>query len=337
MAKTLIADLIVPVQFEKYALERTAALSALFRSGIVMSSPLADSIAAKGGQTANLPFWQDVNQARQIMGDSTTLTVNKITAAADICRIQSDAQTWSVNDLAAQVSGDDPLGAILDLVGEYWSRQDQAILISSLKGMFNTGGTLATSNKLSIAAEIVTGVTAATQLNGSTFVDATAKLGDAGGKLTAVAMHSLVEASLRKADLIDFIPDSEGKKQIATFQGRRVIVDDSCPVRAGTTSGLVYTSYLFGDGAFVKGVANLDTPLQSGNGTEGCEVARVPLDSDTLLINRRRFVLHPWGVKFTSASVAGQNPTNTELETVANWTRVREAKNVRIVAVDHNA
>ena len=41
--------------------------------------------------------------------------------------------------------------------------------------------------------------------------------------------------------------------------------------------------------------------------------ARVPLDSDTVLINRRRYILHPRGVKFTSASVAGDSPTNAEL------------------------
>ena len=59
-------------------------------------------------------------------------------------------------------------------------------------------------------------------------------------------------------------------------------------------------------------------------------------DSDTLLINRRRYVLHPLGVKFTSASVAGDSPTNAELETGSNWVRVRENKNVRVVAVTHN-
>ena len=71
-------------------------------------------------------------------------------------------------------------------------------------------------------------------------------------------------------------------------------------------------------------------------GTQGVEVARVPLDSDTVLINRRRYILHPRGVKFTSASVAGDSPTNAELETGANWTRVFENKNVRMVAIDHN-
>ena len=175
------------------------------------------------------------------------------------------------------------------------------------------------------------------RVNGSTFVDACAKLGDRADRLTAVAMHSATEAALRKLDLIDFIPDSEGKAQLRTFQGRRVVVDDNVPTRAGSTDGTVYTSYLFGQGAFAKGSAMLESnPLQGGFGTEGVEIARSALDSDTLLINRRRYLLHPRGVKFNSASVAGDSPTNAELETASNWTRVWENKNVRIVAVTHN-
>jgi hypothetical protein len=46
--------------------------------------------------------------------------------------------------------------------------------------------------------------------------------------------------------------------------------------------------------------------------------------------------MHPRGVKFTSASVAGANPTNAELATAANWIRVWENKNVPVVAVTHN-
>jgi hypothetical protein len=66
------------------------------------------------------------------------------------------------------------------------------------------------------------------------------------------------------------------------------------------------------------------------------ELYRNGLASDTDLINRRRYILHPRGVKFTSASVAADSPTNAELETGANWVRVFENKNVRIVAVEHN-
>ena len=47
-------------------------------------------------------------------------------------------------------------------------------------------------------------------------------------------------------------------------------------------------------------------------------------------------ILHPRGVKFTSASVAGDSPTAAELETATNWVRVWENKNVRLVAITHN-
>ena len=335
MAKTALADIIIPTEFEKYAIERTAALSAFVQSGIIEHAPEFDDLASGGGREVKMPFWKDLTAARQILSDSAPLVVNKITSDQDIARIHNDAQAWSANHLAKVVSGDDPMQAIVDLVGDYWARMDQTLVISALKGIF-ASATMA-GNKLGIAAEATGGVSATTQLNGATFVDATVKLGDRGDRLTAIALHSATEAALRKLDLIDFIPDSEGKAQIKTFQGRRVIVDDTMPVRAGTTSGLVYTSYLFGPGAFAKGGAPLDsTPLQGGIGTEGVEIARQALDSDTMLINRRRYILHPRGVKFTSAAVVGDSPTNAELENGANWSRVFENKNVRIVAIDHN-
>ena len=261
--------------------------------------------------------------------------MNKITSDQDIARIHNDAQVWSVNHLAKVISGDDPMQAIVDLVGGYWARTDEGLVISALKGVFAAASMSA--NLLAIHSESVAAQTSATRLNGATFVDACTKLGDAADRLTAVAMHSGTEAALRKLDLIDFIPDSEGKAMLRTFQGRRVVVDDTLPTRAGSTDGTVYTTYLFGQGAFAKGVAPLDgAALQGGFGTEGVEIARVALDSDTVLINRRRYILHPRGVKFNSTTVAGDSPTNAELELAVNWTRVWEAKNVRLVAITHN-
>jgi hypothetical protein len=335
MAKTAVADIIIPTEFEKYAIERTAELSAFGQCGIVEHAPEFDDLANMGGRTVEMPFWKDLTATRQLLSDSGTLTVNKITSDKDTARIHNDAQAWSVNHLAKVISGDDPMQAIVDLVAAYWARIDEGLVVSCLKGLF--AAATMSGNKLTIASESVAGQSASTRLNGATFVDATAKLGDRADRLVAVAMHSATEAALRKLDLIDFVPDSEGKAQIRTFQGRRVVVDDNLPTRAGSTDGTVYTSYLFGPGAFAKGAAPLDSaPLQGGIGTEGVELARVALDSDSILINRRRYILHPRGVRFNSASVAADSPTNAELETASNWTRVFENKNVRIVAVEHN-
>jgi hypothetical protein len=335
MAKTAVADIIIPTEFEKYAIERTAELSRFGESGIVEMAPEFNELAAGGGREVKMPFWKDLTATRQLLSDSASLSVNKIGSDQDIARIHNDAQVWSVNHLAKVISGDDPMQAIVDLVGGYWARTDEGLIISCLKGIF--GAASMAGNLLAIHSESIAGQTSATKLNGATFVDACTKLGDAADRLTAVAMHSATEAALRKLDLIDFLPDSEGKPVLRTFQGRRVVVDDTLPTRAGTTDGTVYTTYLFGQGAFAKGVAPLDgAALQGGFGTEGVELARVPLDSDTVLINRRRYILHPRGVKFTSASVAGDSPTNAELEAQANWVRVWENKNVRLVAITHN-
>jgi hypothetical protein len=335
MAKTAVADIIIPTEFEKYAIERTAELSTFGQCGIVEMAPEFDALAAGGGREVKMPFWKDLTATRQILSDAASLAVNKITSDQDIARIHNDAQVWSVNHLAKVISGDDPMGAIIDLVAGYWARTDEGLVVSCLKGIFAAASMSA--NLLGIHAESIAAQSASTKLTGSTFVDACAKLGDVSDRLTAVAMHSVTEAALRKQDLIDFIPDSEGKAQLRTFQGRRVIVDDNLPTRAGSTDGTVYTTYLFAPGAFAKGAAPLSSePLQGGVGTEGVEFARVPLDSDTVLINRRRYILHPRGVKFTSASVAADSPTNAELENAANWVRVYEPKNVRIVAIQHN-
>jgi len=149
MAKTQIADVIVPTEFEKYAIQRTAALSAFYQSGIVQTDPEFDALAEQGGTEAHLPFWSDISGARQPLSDSAPLTTQKITADQDICRIHNDGQAWSVNQLAKALAGDDPMNAILELVGTYWARVNQGVLISSLKGLF--GAATMAGNQLASA------------------------------------------------------------------------------------------------------------------------------------------------------------------------------------------
>ena len=100
MAKTQIADVIVPTEFEKYAIQRTATLSEFFQSGIVQTDPVFDALAAEGGTEARLPFWNDISGARQVLSDAAPLVPQKIAADVDICRIHNDGQAWSVNQLA---------------------------------------------------------------------------------------------------------------------------------------------------------------------------------------------------------------------------------------------
>ena len=192
MPKTAVADIIIPTEFEKYAIERTAELAAFGQCGIVESAPEFDAIAAEGGREVKMPFWKDLTATRQLLSDSASLTVNKITSDQDIARIHNDAQVWGVNHLASVISGDDPMQAVVDLVAGYWARIDEGLIVSCLRGMFASASMA--GNLLAIHSESIAAQTAATRLNGATFVDACAKLGDRADRLTAVAMHSATEA-----------------------------------------------------------------------------------------------------------------------------------------------
>ena len=111
-----------------------------------------------------------------------------------------------------------------------------------------------------------------------------------------------------------------------TYQGRRVIVDDGCPVADG-----VYTTYLFGNGAIAYGNGSpvgfvpteIDRDKRKGSGVD-------------YLINRKTFILHPRGIKFTGAVRANQETVSrAELANAKNWQRVYEPKAIRMVAFKH--
>ena len=317
MAKTKIADVIVPEVFNPYVIERTAELSAFYQSGIIARNPELDRLASSGGRLINMPFWEDLEGDDEVLSDTDPLTVGKITAGQDVAALLMRGRAWSVNDLAKALSGDDPMAAIGDLVAEYWARRFQAILIKTLDGVFGDTATQMDTNKHDISSEVGD----AAVIDAKTAVDAIYKLGDNADKLTGFAMHSATVAKLTKDDLIETIPPSEGKPAVKTFLGKPVVVDDSLPNDNG-----VYTTYIFGAGAFGWGEGGAPVPV---------ETARDALAGDDILVHRRHFILHPRGVAFQNASVAGATPSNDELANYLNWKRVYEPKNVRIVQFKH--
>jgi len=267
----------------------------------------------------NMPFWEDLTGEDEVLSDSTALTVGKIGSDKDVAALLARGRAWSVNDLAKALSGDDPMAAIGDLVADYWARRFQAILIKTLDGVFGNDATLMTDNKHDISG--APDADGDDVISAKTAVDAIYKLGDNADKLTGFAMHSATVAKLTKDDLIETIPPSEGKPAVKTFLGKPVVVDDSLPNDNG-----VYTTYIFGAGAFGWGEGGAPVPV---------ETARDALAGDDILVHRRHFILHPRGVAFQNAVVTGATPSNDELANYRNWERVYDSKNVRIVQFKH--
>lgn len=314
---TRIQDVIQPEVFNPYVIQRTMELSALVQSGIVQNNSEFNELASGPNVLVNMPFWNDLTGDSETMKDNGALTPGKIGSSMDVARKQGRGRAWGANGLSALLSGDDPLKAIADLVANYWTRDMQKNLISTLAGVF--AATSLGGHVHDISAE--TGEDAL--ISGESFIDAGQKLGDAKELLTGVAMHSNVEAYLAKRQLIEYVQEKDQSDRVPYFLNKRVIVDDGMPYNTSTKVG---TAYLFGQGAFALGNGSHPRIIPT-------EIARDALASsgEDFLINRRIFILHPRGIKWTEDSVADVFPENSELAMGTNWERVYEPKAIRVV------
>lgn len=331
MPGTTLQDVIVPELFNPYVTNRTMELSALVQSGIIVNNTEFDTLASQASPLVNMPFFEDLTGESEQVIEGTDLADNKITSKKDVAAIIRRAKMWSATDLSAALAGADPMQAIGTLVARFWERDMQKELIAILNGIFGTipagdsnnppAETRLSSNLLDISAK--SGSVA--NWSGSAFIDAEQKLGDAKAQLTGVVMHSATEAYLRKQNLIETVQPSNDVA-FGTYQGKRVIVDDGCPVASG-----VYTTYLFGGGAVALG--------------NGSPVGHVPTETDRAkrkgsgvdyLINRKAYILHTRGVAFTNVNVEKtEGPSRLELADPVNWKPVYEPKQIRVVAFKH--
>ncbi|MBN6890076.1 major capsid protein 13 [Cytobacillus horneckiae] len=314
---TRIADVIQPEVFTDYVINRTTELSALVQSGIVQNDAEFNSLASGPNTLVNMPFWNDLSGDSETIKDEGNLTPGKITSNKDVARKQGRARAWGANGLSALLSGDDPMGAIASLVSNYWIREDQKMLLATLEGIFKA------TNMASKTLDITGEAGADALLDGDSFIDAGQKMGDAKSLLTGVMMHSAVEAYLAKRQLIEYVQEAGQTDRIPYFMNKRVIVDDAMPY---DTTNNVSSMYLFGSGAVALGNGSHPNIIST-------EVDRNKMSSsgEDFLVNRRIQILHPRGIKWQEASVADDFPTNAELATGTNWTRVYDPKAVRIV------
>jgi len=314
-----LSEIIIPEVFNPYVIQRTAEVSRLRQSGII--GAIAGLTVPNGGVAINMPFWNDLGKGSEVLEIGKKLTPSRIKAGKDIAAVHTRGKAWTDADLTTTFTGSDTMGAIADLVAKFWARDEQDILIATLKGVFASASM--SDNLLDISGE--TGAGAAISKN--SLIDAISLLGDAGRNLTGIVCHSSVMYDLAKKSILDArvnVGDTNTAPEFQTYIGRQVIDDDGCPIDT-VESDKVYTTYLFGTGAIGFAAGTPQVPTETG---------RDDLAGEDRLTNRRHFVLHPRGVKF-KGSFEGTTPTNDDLAIGDNWERVYEQKNVRIVAFKH--
>lgn len=329
---TKIADVIVPELFNPYVVNRTMELSALIQCGIVTNNVEFDKLASEAARTHNMPFFEDLNGESEPVLEDKKMTPDKIGSNKDVSTTIFRQKMWGASNLSAALAGADPMKAVGDLVAAFWARDMQKELIAVLTGVFGTvpasgdGGTAETRMQDHILDLSAMTKAESKVISAAAILDACQLLGDAQSQLTGLAMHSATKTYLKKRELIETQRDSNNV-EFDTYQGRRVTVDDGCPVDEGG----IYTTYLFGNGAVALGNGSpvgyvpteMDRDKQTGAGVD-------------YLINRRAYILHPRGIAYTGAvRDKVETPLRAELAMAANWKPVYESKQLRIVAIKH--
>lgn len=326
-----ISDVVVPQIFTPYVQQLTEEKSRLIRSGALVADARFTSLLAGGGATFNQPSFKDLdNDAENTSTDDPAVSSvpNKLGTATEIQVRLSRNNSWSTMDLTADLAGADPMAAIGSRVGDYWMRRQQALFVATMKGIFanNASATDAYHVQNDMSFSIAGGafVDGVTNFSTEAFIDATLTMGDSMEDLSMCFVHSVVYGRMQKNNLIDYIPDSEGRVNIPTFLGRIVVVDDGTPQTAG-----VFDTWIFGAGAVSWGAGNPAVPTETerepkaGNG-----------GGQEILYNRVEWVMHPKGHAYVGVPPVG-GPSNAatanNLAAAASWRRVfTERKQIKI-------
>ena len=337
MATTQLADIYNPLVFNAAVQEKQVELNRFIQSGVAVIDPQLTAMASVGGNIGELPFYKPLGTEEPNYSTDNPATLStpaKITSAKMIYRLAAQNKSWSTMDLARELALEDPMGAITNRIAQYWATNNERRIIQSVRGLIADNVANDSGDMLfDISAATNTAATDANRVSADAIIDTVQTMGDHGELLAAMGMHSVVYRRLQKLNRIDFIPDARGEVNIPTYQGKRVIVDDSLVgISYGSTpANIYYFTILFGAGEFRLGEGQptnpsaMDREEAAGNG-----------GGQDIIYSRRSDIIHPLGFQFTSASVAGTSATQAELATAANWNRVYERKNVVLAVLKSN-
>lgn len=316
--------------FAQYLQEQIFLQSRMIRSGIMARN---EGLVATTGTRIEAPFFDPLDPTEERMESNNTwgdegeghFTVQKITASTQYATITHRGFAYGVDKLSKLAIGEDPMAVLSSQLVPAIDKLRTRKLISHLEGLLGTSGPLSATHSLDITANAVPGsLTEANYLTAPAVVRARYLLNERQSDITTIVMHSLMAAYLEQVGMLTYEPAGAvaaigaglqfgrggvgvSSTAIGYFAGLNVIVDDQCPVIAGTsTHALKYVCYLAGPGVVQEGD---QSPIE-------IEPFRNPLSKQDGIVVDYHHVQHVVG---TTWSANFDNPTNAQLLTPANW------------------
>lgn len=330
MASTVLGD----VNFLSEPFAATLQGEFTHRLGFLTSgvmSPIPAGLIKDQGYTAAIPKWNALDGDPDQITTSLTTTINSLTDVKDIAVWVEREKAWGADQMIRVVAGQDKdvTKEVARQLGEYWAGVLHNSGMQVLKGTFATAlaTTHSTGSTYSGANITVEGGLAAKY-----------KLGDNSDVLTTFLTNSKVKTDMVNDKIATYdkaAVDTYLSGEVLSFLGANVVTTDK--LAAVST---VYPSYFASQGALAytfrprqqnafnnanvfsinAGGINIEVELARNSTTAG---------GQDYIITRASYLVHLPGVKWASATT---NPTNAQLATGSNWSKVyTDDKLIKIV------
>ncbi len=301
----------------------------LLKSGAVVVNDRIKTMLSEqtGGNIVTTPMLGLIGGKPVNYDGKTDITDNSTETFAHTRVVVGRANSWTEKDFSYDITGGvNFMDNVARQVAGYWDDIDQDTLLAILEGIFAMTGT---ENKKFVDAHTldITKEKDANKFGVTTLNNALQKaVGENKQSFSLAIMHSQVATNLENLQLLEYLKytDANGvtrNLQMATVNGRTILIDDSMPFQEVTDAGgnyTAYTTYVLGNGAFEFTNAGVKVPFEMDRNP------KVNGGQDTLY-SRQRHCFAPYGISFTNKKMTSLSPTDEELKNGVNWSLVAAA------------
>lgn len=307
-------------------------------SGIVQEDASIMDLIGSKGNVATIPMYKPLNIHDSNMGalNNDGLTNNvpqEISGDKQTCMLIQRMKAFKAKDFTKELTGADPLTNVKGKIQNYYTQVWEDELMNIAKAVLGVSALSSHVVDLSVTSGTIA---AANMINETTMIDADQQaLGDMAGGLGLVVMHSKIYAAYKKLGLVEFDKYTVGNAiqqeiTLPRIGGKLVKVTDYYTVDTSVSGFPVYSTYLFGEGAFrsadKRNYENQYTTKYDPETAAGTE----------MFYTKQGKVLHPNGLSLAVDNIAKESPTKAELGASENYALKFNHKNVKIGVIKSN-
>lgn len=296
----------------------------ILASGIVQQDDSIMDLIGEEGNVATIPIYKplDANESgmEALNNDGeTNNTPVEISGNKQTCMMIQRMKAFKAKDFTKELTGADPMTQIKNKIAGYYQQVWENEMMNIAKAVL--GVTALKEHVLDLGEKAIDA--------GSVYDIGQAALGDMADGLGLMVMHSMIYKEYQKMGMVDFDKYVIGEviqKEVTlpTIAGKHVLVTDRYTSNGLTGTNAVYSTFLFGEGAFLScDKKNYEKQYTTNYDPE----TAAGIDK---FYTKQGKVLHPNGLSLAVDNIEKESPTLAELGTSSNYALKFNTKNVKM-------